>query len=715
MLSIRHVVIAMIGGICAGLFFGPYCKILNPISEIYFMLLQMVVLPYIPSLLMHGIGSLSFLTAKKLLQRSWFIFLLLWGSALLLVYFFSMLIPLPTSFFSDSGGARGHEIAENILSYLVPKNFFYDLANNIVPAIALFGLIAGISLIWIQHKHAFLEVLNTINGGIEKILYWLAKCAPIVIFTHLADVAGSFRVENLDKIEFYVLIIAIGSLFFTFVLFPILLMSLTHMKYREILEEIKEVCLIPFIVSYPTIAFPFLLKTIRRFFQKHKLYTHTTALSTQAILPLSFTFGQVGNIFMILTVSFLAFYTRHHLNATDSVLLPLLSLPMSFGTIFSSISALQFLLKILHFPDLAFSFFQETSTLTLNFQVLVSVSSILTMTLLILHAHYGTLKVQVKRLGTSLFLCFLGVFFCVWMIRPYIHFPDNFTDLYTRLTMEESIGKPLSVKVYKERNEVPADPYVDLPSFARILKRETLRVGYFGGDIPFCYWNEYGELVGHDVAFAYELAKDLNCRLEFIPVPEDTSLIGQDLDRGFYDIVMSALIMTEKRLETMTFVKPYMELDNVLIVPFKEKDTFKDLGIVESTQGLTIGGIGAYYDTIVKNFPLAHAEHLQDLTPLLEGKIDAVVWSSLASFIWSLSHSNFAVIQYSDALGKRYLSYGIGRNALEWLNFLEGWLILKEQSGFTKAQYNYWILGISPTAPPPRWSVLGSVMKHFKS
>ena len=59
-----QVLIAVIAGILTGLFLGPLVSVLRPISTIYVMLLQMVVLPYICLSIIHGLGSLSLPTGS---------------------------------------------------------------------------------------------------------------------------------------------------------------------------------------------------------------------------------------------------------------------------------------------------------------------------------------------------------------------------------------------------------------------------------------------------------------------------------------------------------------------------------------------------------------------------------------------------------------------------------------------------------------------------
>jgi ABC-type amino acid transport substrate-binding protein len=80
-----------------------------------------------------------------------------------------------------------------------------------------------------------------------------------------------------------------------------------------------------------------------------------------------------------------------------------------------------------------------------------------------------------------------------------------------------------------------ADPLPQgLSVISRIQKQGELRVGYNSGIIPFCYRNSREELVGYDVSYAYQLARDLNVRLRFIPF--EWAQLAQNLAEGRFDI-----------------------------------------------------------------------------------------------------------------------------------------------------------------------------------
>src|ERR1700722_10023069 len=221
-----QVILAIVLGIIVGLFFGPYCSIFNPIGEIFFMLLQMVVLPYLLFLLIHGLGSLSPVIGKKLFSNGWIFFLVLWATGGVVVYALLTLIPTSQLIF-EAPLASGREMLRiDILSYLIPKNVFYDLANNVVPAIVICGLIGGLSVMTLENKSNLLTLLSQVNASIEKILEWLAILSPIAIFSHVAVAAGTLHFENLAKVEFFVAVFIGATLFLTLWVLPVLLTSL---------------------------------------------------------------------------------------------------------------------------------------------------------------------------------------------------------------------------------------------------------------------------------------------------------------------------------------------------------------------------------------------------------------------------------------------------------------------------------------------------------
>jgi cyclohexadienyl dehydratase len=77
------------------------------------------------------------------------------------------------------------------------------------------------------------------------------------------------------------------------------------------------------------------------------------------------------------------------------------------------------------------------------------------------------------------------------------------------------------------------------PAFVRIQTSGKLRVGVATNTTPFTYKNTAGEIVGFDIAFAYELARTLDVELVLVPFTYDTW--RDELMAGRFDIATSGL------------------------------------------------------------------------------------------------------------------------------------------------------------------------------
>jgi ABC-type amino acid transport substrate-binding protein len=204
------------------------------------------------------------------------------------------------------------------------------------------------------------------------------------------------------------------------------------------------------------------------------------------------------------------------------------------------------------------------------------------------------------------------------------------------------------------------------------------------------------------------LGSTIDCKLEFIPI--NIERLAEELNEGLYDIAMSAILISEERIEEISFTRFYTEQNNVLIVPIKKKSHFKYFRKVVRDKGLKIGATGAYKGVFKRHFPNATLVE-GDLSTLVNGKADAWVWSHIPAFIWCLNYPQYTVIDYQGLMGKRYFAYATQEDAAKFLSFLNNWMGLQAQNGFTHEQYHYWILGEPPfQKSEPRWSIIRNIL-----
>jgi proton glutamate symport protein len=710
-----QVLIAAILGVASGLFFGPFCKAFEPIGEIYFTLFQMVALPYIAISLIHGLGSMTPTTGKRLALAGWPFWMMLWGIIFAVVFALSLMIPHAMFTTIEAGRDQGRELAKNFLSYLVPNNPLYDFMNNIIPAIAAIGLIFGIALMHLKAKEPILSLCERGTQLIEVILLWLALISPIAIFSRLAVVFGTLSFEEVYSLGFYVVGFIAATLLLTIWVLPVLLSSFTSFTFREALTVIKNICLLPFATGMTTLALPYIIQYMKKLKKKHHVGDPHFEGTSQTILPICYSFGQIGNCMVLFFILFLSFYFRHPFNGWEKALISLFMLPMSIGTSMSSTNAVNFLIDQLHFPPGSIEMFKQATAVTLNFQALVSAASIFTFMVLVLGAYYGSLKIRLRFLSTHLaaMVLFSGV--AIAIVDKTLHLQDTFHGRYTGLSIRDVIHNPVHAEIL---TQVPAREPVSGDPFARILEKGILRVGYSLVDIPFSYLNSKGELVGYDIAYAYELARDLDCTLQFIPIDYDH--FDEQIENGVFDIAMSAIAMDKERIKFMNFTVPYEEENVVLVVPTKKWEKYMDLTQLEANKNLTITTYQILLSTAKRHFPqstiieFTATQQDQEMGPLLNGGADAGLWMQLQAFAWSLSHPEFVAIDYEGQLGKIYFAYPVSLQSRQWIEFLDHWLSLKEQSGFKDKMTRYWLKGEDVQEHPPRWSVIRNVLHLVK-
>ncbi|MGH8047496.1 MAG: cation:dicarboxylate symporter family transporter, partial [Chthoniobacterales bacterium] len=158
-LAVWLVLIGAVAGIAAGLFFGDYAGTLRPVGNVYAMLLEVAVYPYLICSLLHGLGRLTPAEAWRLFAAGWKFYVLLGGVVLAVLLALAGGIPRaqPLAFVPASATAPG---GVGLLQMLIPSDPFAALSQNYVPAVILFCVAFGIALQHVKEKAALLAMLE---------------------------------------------------------------------------------------------------------------------------------------------------------------------------------------------------------------------------------------------------------------------------------------------------------------------------------------------------------------------------------------------------------------------------------------------------------------------------------------------------------------------------------------------------------------------------
>jgi cystine transport system substrate-binding protein len=164
----------------------------------------------------------------------------------------------------------------------------------------------------------------------------------------------------------------------------------------------------------------------------------------------------------------------------------------------------------------------------------------------------------------------------------------------------------------------------------KVRQQGTLRIAMEGTYPPFNFKDQKtGELSGYDVDVAKLMATRLGVKPVFVTTEWSAILAG--LAAGKYDVIISQVGITIKRMETFAFSNPYTYSSPQLIVRKNDTAVYASLS---DLKGKKVGvGQGSVFEQQAKGVPgievrsyPAAPENLQDLAV---GRIDAALNDSL--------------------------------------------------------------------------------------
>ena len=190
-------------GIPVGIFFGEEVAFLNFAGEAFVQLLQISILPFVLVSLIVGLGKLNYDQARDLAKKGGLLLGLLWLLGLAIVGVMPLSYPNweSASFFVPSLVEESQEV--DFLQLYIPANPFFSLANAIVPAIVVFGLIMGIALIGVPGKQGLLDMLSVVLEVLTRVTEIVVRLAPYGVFAIAASAAGTMDLDELGRLRVF--------------------------------------------------------------------------------------------------------------------------------------------------------------------------------------------------------------------------------------------------------------------------------------------------------------------------------------------------------------------------------------------------------------------------------------------------------------------------------------------------------------------------------
>ena len=719
----EKVLIGLVLGLAVGVFFGEMTAFFKIAGDAFIMLLQMTVIPYITVSLITALGRLTLSDAKALALKAGGVLLVLWGIGLVVVLFAAFVFPPwpSASFFSTSQVMESGTI--DFLQLYIPANPFYALANAVVPAIVVFSALIGLALISVKNKAALIEPLSAVADALMGVTGFVARLAPYGVFALTASAAGTIDLEEINRLQIYVVIYIAITLILGFWLLPAMVATMTPLRYGSIIRAFRGTLISAFATGNLLVVLPMLAVESKELIEKNETEKDrpekTEAMSSvDVLIPAAYNFPNLGNVLTLIFVLFAGWFIGTPIPVSQFPTLSTAGLASLFG---GPVLAIPFLLDLLQLPQDLFQLYITIDVLISRFATFLAAMHLVTIALVGTFAIQGQTRLRFLPLArlTGITIVLLAVtlggirmFYTYVVVAPY-------TKDQALQSMQLQIN-PQPAKVY---TTAPTDRETsdEGPTrFAEIKDRGVLRICYSPKDYPSAFFNSADppQLVGFDIEIAHRFARNIGLALEFLPA-DDEMQAAKLLNTGSCDILMASSPITAGRIERFAMSSPIYRSSVGLIVPDHRRDSFQTWDDVRN--------LGASLRVAVKYTPdaLALASALmpeaklvpikkeEDNQRILESGaegVDATADMAEEGAAWTLLYPEFSLVVPKPAVFMP-VGYAVAHGNEKLLKVFDGWLVAEKSRGTIDALYNYWMLGESAKVRrPPRWSVIRDVL-----
>lgn len=713
MTSSTKILVGLVSGIFVGLFFGEHAGVLRILADGFVKLLQMTVLPYITLSIIISLGGLSYDEVKTLGVRAGTVLVVLWCAALAFAFLMPLAFPVveTATFFSTTLVERRAPF--NFVDLFIPSNPFYSLANNIVPAVVLFSVFVGLALVGVHPKQPLLDVFGIAREALSRATKFIVGLTPYGIFAIAANTAGTLNLEQVARIQIYLITYMAVALLLALWVLPGLVSALTPFTYRDVLGPTRDALITAFIAGDLFIVLPILIQACKGLLERYGLVNETTKSLPDVIVPTSFNFPHSGKLLSISFILFAGWFADASVPLRQYPHLALMGVLTLFG---STTAAVPFLLDVFRIPADTFQLFLATSVVNVRFGTLLAALHTVAVALLGSAAIVGALRFDVRRIARYLVVTVALSSLTLVGLRAVFS-----TVLKPTFSGEEIIFnmRPLLQLAETQRINEPdlRDPVIrESESMVQMIKRRgSLRVGVVAGRLPYVLADREGKLVGLDVEMAQVLGRDLGVKVEFI-VLENLTALSRLLSSGRIDLAMSGIAVTPERAGEMLFSDPYLDETLAFVVKDHLRDQFSSWAEIRELGGFPVAlpNLIYYIDQVksrapaLKLVPLDSTNQIED--SLKRETFEAVVMPAESGSVMSLLYPKFTVVVPEPEIVKIPLAYPVARRDQDWAHFMNTWIELKRRDGTIDALYGHWILGKQAGKREPRWSIMRSVL-----
>ena len=698
-------------GVFTALFFGDRVAWLSVVGDVFIGLLQMTVLPYIMFSLIVNIGRLNLQTGRQLVRYGGVFLLMLLGLGLVGLLVLPLAFPVWDSGNFYSTDFIAPKVQLDFVSLYIPANLFESLTGNVVPAVVLFSIFLGLGVLAIKDREVLLKPLDVLTKALNQVNKMVVKFTPYGVFAIAAGVVLELSFNDLARLQGYLLIYLIAVLLYTFIILPFVINIFTPFSSRKVLRSLQSTLLTIFATGKIIVVFPQLIDDIKKIISSEFDETSKAEQEVELIMPLAYPFPNLGTFLIFIFVPFAAWFSGASLSLGEQ---PLFLSSTLLNSFVAPITGLPFSLDVMNVPQDTFQLFVVSNVLTDRIRVVLGAFHLVTLTLLTVSALQGWLKFRSVALSKALVVTLLlgagSIIGTKLLLKESLKSIPSNAEVFNafELINEE---RPFDVVLNPGMNEnLQSDESV----LSRIKRTGTLRVGFYRESMPFAFVNSQDKFVGYGVDLAHKLASDLDVKILFVPIANNSL---EDLfENDVIDIVMSDIFLSNVYAQTLTLSAPYLDVSLALLV----KNEFKGLDSFEQALALDSFNV-AYFkvseiaDEFLNHFPNANKTEIYsyddyfDSLYVEEHGIDAFMTSAERASDLTILHPDYKVVNPLPYRMFNALVFPVAKD-ITWQSFVNRWIDLRTQDGTFDRVYNQWILGIEDRQEDRSWSILDDLI-----
>ncbi len=227
----------------------------------------------------------------------------------------------------------------------------------------------------------------------------------------------------------------------------------------------------------------------------------------------------------------------------------------------------------------------------------------------------------------------------------------------------------------------------------QVISKNKIRIG-FSTFVPWAMKDKKGDYTGYEIEVAKQLATDMGVEAVFIPTK--WSGIIPALLTGKFDIIIGGMGITPGRNLKVNFSDPYEFSGMSIVANSKLASGSTSLDDFNNPEITIVARIGTTAATAAKKYlPQAKLRLFDD-----EGQaLQEVLNQRAAAMVSSQPFPEFQALKYTDKLflplaGKTFtkepIGFAIRKGDVDFLNFLNNWIRVKNADGWLQERYDYW-------------------------